>query len=506
MARSILNETILDDVANRGALFEALASTAADGIMVIDVAGTVLFYNQACETLFHYAAQEIVGQNVKILMPAPYHAEHDGYLGRYRSTREPHIIGIGREVSGRRRDGSVFPMYLSVGEGTLAGERVFVGIIHDLTAIKTEAAQREDADRHLAQIVHSSEDAILSKTMDGVITSWNAAAERIFGYRADEVLGKHISLLLPDSRLSEEDDIIRQLKAGKSIDHHETVRLHKTGRDVLVSLSVSPIRDSAGRIVGASKTARDITEKKQSEVRAQVLQAELEHVGRLSAMGQLSSALAHELNQPLSAVMNYVSAARRRLKAIENTGTDKISELLEKAANEADRAGQIIHRLRGFLEKREPIHSSDDINDIMREAVALGRGDAADDNIEISLVLEPQLPPVLADRVQIQQVVVNLLRNAIEAMHTSEKRMVTISTYIADPKYIEVAIADTGPGIPDEVAARLFEPFVTTKEKGMGVGLSICRTIVEAHSGQLWMTRNPAGGTIFRFQLPVGTA
>jgi two-component system sensor kinase FixL len=500
-----MNDTNPDisGVSDRGALFDALASTAADGVMVIDDRGGILFYNRACENLFQYAPHEAVGQNIKMLMPEPYRAEHDGYIGRYKSTRKPHIIGIGREVSGRRKDGSVFPMYLSVGEGKLDGRQVFVGTVHDLTAIKAESAKREAADRHLAQIVQSSDDAILSKTLDGIITSWNASAERIFGYSSGEIVGRHIAVLIPPDRLGEEDHIIEQLKAGRSVEHYETVRRHKGGSEILVSLSVSPMRDGEGRIVGASKVARDITEKRRAEAHAQTLQDELAHVARLSAMGQLSSALAHELNQPLSAVMNYVSAARRRLGKIEDGAAGKVRELLDKAVNETNRAGQIIHRLRGFLEKREPMHSDDDLNEIMKEAVALGQGGAADDNVELRVILEPGLLHVLADRIQVQQVVVNLLRNAVEAMHSSPVRKVTISTYAAGPKFVEVAIADTGPGIPDDVAARLFEPFVTTKEKGMGVGLSICRTIVEAHGGQLWMTPNPEGGTIFRFQLPV---
>jgi two-component system sensor kinase FixL len=493
-----------DEAADRGALFDALASTASDGIMVIDEAGLVLFYNRACETLFQYKPRDVIGQNVKMLMPAPYRAEHDGYIARYRATREAHIIGIGRDVSGRREDGSVFPMYLSVGEGRLRGKQVFIGIVHDLTAIKMEATRREDADRHLAQIVQSSHDAILGKTLDGVVTSWNEAAQRIFGYSAREMIGQPVALLIPAERLAEEERILEQLRAGASIEHYETVRCRKDGSAIHVSLSVSPIRDSGGQIIGASKIVRDITERKQAEVRAQTLQSELEHIDRLSAMGQISSALAHELNQPLSASMNYVNAARRRLNAIDDPATTKISELLEKAANESDRAGQIIHRLRGFLEKRETSHVSEDINEIVTEAVALGRGDATDDNIELRLALEPGLPAIVADRVQIQQVLVNLLRNAIEAMQSSKVRKAIVSTYKAGPKLVEVTVADTGPGISDEVAARLFEPFVTTKEKGMGVGLSICRTIVEAHGGQLWMTPNPDGGTIFRFQLPVG--
>jgi len=495
--------SISDDIAERGALFDALASTATDGIMVIDEKGRVLFYNSACEKLFQYAAQDVVGQNVKMLMPAPYRAEHDGYIARYKSTREPHIIGVGREVTGRRKDGSVFPMYLSVGEGVLAGKQVFVGIIHDLTAIAAQIALREEADRHLAQIVQSSEDAILSKTLDGIVTSWNAAAERIFGYSAEEAIGKPVSILIPPDRAAEEAHILTQLRAGKSIEHYETVRRRKDGTEILVSLSVSPIRDKTGRIVGASKTARDITEKKQAELRAETLQTELEHVDRLSAMGQLSSALAHELNQPLSAAMNYVNAAKRRLMNVEDAAVTKARELLEKATGETDRAGQIIHRLRGFLEKREPQHVVEDINEIVKEAVALGQGGAVDDNIELNIELDAGLPSVLADRVQIEQVLINLLRNAIEAMHASPIRKVTISTYAKGPKTVEISVADTGPGIPEEIAARLFEPFVTTKEKGMGVGLSICRTIVEAHGGQLWMTPNPTGGTIFRIQLPV---
>jgi len=190
-----------DGIADHSALFDALASTAADGIMVIDEKGTVLFYNGACQQLFQYSPQEVIGQNVKMLMPAPYRAEHDGYIARYRATHEPHIIGVGREVTGRRKDGSVFPMYLSVGEGKLAGKQVFVGIVHDLTEIKAQVALREDADRHLAQIVQSSEDAILGKTLDGIITSWNNAAERIFGYSAAEMIGKSLHEGLPDAVL-----------------------------------------------------------------------------------------------------------------------------------------------------------------------------------------------------------------------------------------------------------------------------------------------------------------
>jgi two-component system sensor kinase FixL len=490
------------EATDRSALFDALSVAAADGIVVIDTQARVVFYNRACETLFQYSAREVLGRNVKMLMPEPYYDEHDGYVARYKSTGVAHIIGVGREVSGLRKDGSVFPMYLSVGEGKLSTGRFFVGIIHDLSAIRAQAGLREDADRLLARIVQSSDDAILSKTLDGIVTSWNDAAMRIFGYRADEIVGQPVTVLIPADRRDEETYILSQIRDGRSIEHYETVRRHKNGSDILMSLSVSPIRDSTGKIVGASKTARDITEKKRAEAHTHMLQSELAHVARVNAMGQLSSALAHELNQPLSATMNYVNAAKRRLAKVSSAEAEKVLELLEKAASETERAGQIIHRLRSFLEKRESRHALEDLNQIVTEAIALGQGGAADDNVRLHIELSPDLPPILADRVQIQQVIINLLRNAVEAMQASATRDITITTRRTEPKTVEAAVADTGPGLPQEVAARLFEPFVSTKEKGMGVGLSICRTIIEAHGGQLWMTPNPGGGTIFRFQLP----
>ena len=235
------------DFGSRGqaGLLAALLATAVDGIIAIDPMGHVLLYNQACERLFGYRANEVVGQNVKMLMPESYRQEHDGYIANYHRTGERRIIGIGREVLGRRKDGSTFPMYLSVGEGGLTGQRFFVGIIHDLSALRWETEQREGADRLLAQIVQSSEDAILSVALDGTITSWNAAAERIYGFSASDAIGRHISIILPPDRPTEDDDIMAELRAGRDVEHYETVRRHKEGHDVLVSLSVAPIFDAS---------------------------------------------------------------------------------------------------------------------------------------------------------------------------------------------------------------------------------------------------------------------
>lgn len=357
-------------------LFETLLDTAADGVMVIDEQASILVYNRACERLFGYPAKQVVGRNVSMLMPEPYRSEHDRYLQRYRKTGEKHIIGIGREVLGLRRDGSTFPMYLSVGEGRVGSKRIFVGIIHDIS----ERAERE----------------------------------------------KHI----------------------------------------------------------------------------QELQRELMHATRLTAIGQLAAALAHELNQPLTAILNYSTALADMIDWDRLEQADAMRNALGKVAEQAERAGTIIRRMRGFVEKREPKRASEDLNRTVSEAIELGLVGASYGNLKRTESFDERLPPVLVDKIQIQQVMINLLRNAVEAMRDSPVRALGVTTSHEDG-FAVVSVSDTGSGLSDEVRKRLFQPFVTTKETGLGIGLSICRTIIEAHDGRLWAEAGESGGTVFRFRLPV---
>lgn len=353
----------------------ALLATAVDGIVIIDKLGSVQVYNPACARLFGYEAEEVVGRNVKMLMPPPYHDQHDGYLGHFRATGEKRIIGIGREVVGRRKDGSTFPMYLSVGEGRIDDEAIFVGIIHDIT------------DRHRA------------------------------------------------------------------------------------------------------------------EQRVAELQSELLHVTRLSAMGQMASALAHELNQPLAANMNYVKAALRMSEGAHDPA--EVRELLIKAAAQTTRAGQIIRRLRDFIEKGQSIHATENLNEVVEEALGLALVGAAVANVRVLRDFAHGLPPVLMDKIQIQQVVLNLVRNAIEVMQGGPVAELTISTRLQGADMVTVSVEDTGSGLEPDVLEKLFQPFVTTKETGMGIGLSVCRSIIEAHRGRIWVEAGAEGGTIFLFQVPV---
>jgi len=355
-------------------LFDALIAFAVDGIMVINEKGMVRVYNKACERLFGYSADEVIGQNVKMLMPEPYHREHDGYLAQYVRSGERHIIGIGREVSGRRKDGSTFPMNLSVGEGIVKGDRIFLGIITDIS-------------------------------------------ERV---------------------------------------------------------------------------ARDL--------RIQDLQSEMLHAGRLTDMGQVSASLAHELNQPLTAILNYTNAG---LDIAEEHADMELKSVLSKVAEQASRAGNIIRRLRAFVEKREPNRSEEDIARIVDEAIRLSQLSPAERGIKLRVSVEAALPAALIDRIQIQQVLINLVKNADEAMENMLPRELHIAVGHAAKGFLQVSVADTGPGIADDMVQKLFQPFVTTKAEGMGMGLNICRGIVESHGGRLWVEPNAGQGAIFHFTIPI---
>jgi two-component system sensor kinase FixL len=359
----------------------------------------------------------------------------------------------------------------------------------------------------LAQIVRSSEDAIISKTLDGIITSWNAGAQKLFGYSAEETVGRSISIIFPPDRLAEEEEILQQIKAGQGVEPYETVRRHKDGYEIQISVAVAPLRDAAGKIVGASKIARDITGRKTAEQHAVALQNELAHVGRLSAMGQMSAAIAHELNQPLAAIANYVKAAQRLLEPEIPTAQQlkTAREAVEKAAGQTIRAGTIIRYLREFMEKRDSERRLEDLNRVIREAVTLGTVGAHHGDVQVKLDLAAGIPPVSMDRVQIQQVLLNLIRNAMEAMAESGKRELSIASVHQADNFVAILVRDTGPGLSPAVREKLFQPFVTTKSQGMGIGLKICQSIVEAHGGIIRVL-DEAGGATFQIQLPLSSA
>ena len=273
----------------------------------------------------------------------------------------------------------------------------------------------------------------------------------------------------------------------------------KDGSTFPMELAVGEMRSGPERFF--TGFVRDLTERQDTQTRMQELQAELMHISRLTALGEMASTLAHELNQPLSAIANYLSGGRKLLERA-TPDTVRAAEAMEKAADQALRAGQIIRRLRDFVSRGESDREIESLSKLVEEASALALIGAKELGVRVSYGFDPRVDLVLADKVQIQQVILNLIRNAIEAMGTSPVRELKITTEAADRDGLaRVSVADTGPGLSPEIIERLFQPFMTTKAQGMGVGLSISRTIIEAHGGRIWVETNADGGATFHFTL-----
>jgi two-component system, LuxR family, sensor kinase FixL len=371
-------------------------------------------------------------------------------------------------------------------------------------ADKIEENAKLQQDRFLlASIVESSDDAILAKTLDGIVLSWNAAAERMFGYSSSEMVGRPVATIFSPDLLEEEDKILKRLRAGQHIHEYETRRRRKDGTDVDISVTVSPVYDAAGRILGGSTIMRDIGERKRARDRLQDLQSELIHLSRWNTMGMMASTLAHELNQPLAAIANYTSALKRM---VEEKGDTVANDVLDKILKQRTRASQIVERLRNQVAGGQSHRESEAVEEVVQEAIELVAPITARARVRTVFEVEKPLPRIVIDRIQIQQVVTNLVRNAVEAMEGSKVRRLQIGlARVEGDEFIRIDIADTGAGLSESVTARLFQPFVTTKSSGMGLGLSICRDIVETHGGKLWARPNDLSGTTFSFTLPVET-
>jgi len=358
---------------------QSILDTVPDATVVIDAHGIMRSFNTSAVRQFGYSVEEAIGQNVSMLMPAPYREHHDGYLNRYLNTGEKRIIGIDRVVVGRRKDGSTFPMKLAVGQ-THVGERTyFTGFI------------------------------------------------------------------------------------------------------------------------------RDLTEREETEAKLEQARNELTRLARVNELGEMASTLAHELNQPLSAIANYVQGCRRMLERLDDEYANRLRGALDETAKQALRAGDIIRHLREFVTRGDTERRPEDVKRLIEEAGALALVGSRERGIKSVFAFGPEDDVVIADRVQIQQVLINLLRNAMEAMRDSETKILTVTTRHAEDDRLAVIVSDTGPGIADDIAPQLFQPFVTSKPNGMGVGLSISRRIIESHGGELTVQRNEAGGATFTFTLPLMT-
>lgn len=490
-------------------LLDVLLATAVDGIIVIDANGVVLVYSAACEHLFGYRSNEVLGENVKMLMPGSFEKRHGNQLPNAGEAGEPWMVGASWEIVGRRKDQTMFPMCLSVGEGSLDGGKIFVGVLHNLTDRKLDDTIRE-REAKLRSILDTVPDAIVMLDEKGLIESFSGAASLLFGYESAEVVGKTAMMLVPSPYREQHDGDLMHFAptaAQSSVSNSRiVVGLRRDGSTFPMELAIGKVVGGPGRLFTAF--VRDITRRQGTEQRLEELQSELLHVSRLSAMGQMTAAIAHELNQPLTAITNYVKAAKRTLDAagIKSSAFTRVQKMIDAAAEQTLRAGAIIKKLRDFVENRDSEHKPENLNNVIAEALALAFVGAADENVKVKLRLDATLAPVMIDRIQIQQVLLNLIRNSIEAMHLAEKRELILTTSSGDAGFVDVTVQDTGPGLSQDVSGRLFQHFVTTKESGMGIGLTICQSILEAHSGRIWLLKSTPAGTTFRFRLPLANS
>ena len=490
----------------------ALLDAAVDAIVIIDHAGNVEEFNRGAERIFGYAAHEVVGRNVRELMPEPHRAEHDGYMARYAVTGEARIIGIGREVQALRKDGSVIPCDLSVGQLRGGPTPRFVGFVRDISERKQaeERLRRSEAELRLAQelaklgnyVLHEQGDEpdYYSPQLLNILGIADSIATRV---TRDAFVENWVH---PADRELVAEALARMTHGTTPIDIEYRVVL-ADGRLRYLHHIAQAVRGADGRVVKLVGTIHDITDRRHAEDDARQLQDRLTHFARLSTMGEMAAGLAHEINQPLSAIATYSQACQRMLRAPEPAIPDVVSAL-EQINAQALRAGEIIRRLRMFVKNRELKREQVDCGRLLDDLRTLADTDARLHNIRLRIDAEEPLPTVYADPVQLQQVVLNLIRNAIDAMDDApeDRREVVLMTRLTAGGNIEIIVADHGSGVAPEATEYLFNPFFTTKAGGTGLGLAISRSIVRAHGGRLWHTPNDVCGARFHFTLPASPA
>jgi PAS domain S-box-containing protein len=511
MARGESRSVILDALCR---LVEELAGGSLASILLLDPKANRLWHGAAPSLPADYTKAIdgiVIGPSVGSHWTAAYHAEPaivsdiatDPLWADYRSLALAHGLQACWStpiLSSARRVLGTLAIYYREPRSPTPQEHNLIEQITHLASIAVEREQAEEAQLRLGAIVASSDDAIISKTLGGVITSWNAGAQRIFGYTVEEAVGRPVNILIPPDRQDEEALIIDRLRRGEGVEPFETVRITKDGRQIHVSLAISPIKNPAGQIIGASKIARDITERKRAEEALRQAQADLAHVGRVTTLGEMAASIAHEVDQPLSGVVINANACLRFL-AGPTPNLDEVRAGLRAIARDGRRASEVTARIRALARRTPGEKAPLDINEVIREVVVLAEGEARRTHARVRTELAGDLPRVVGDTVQLQQVVLNLLLNGLDAMHAvvDRPREMVISTGREASHRVRVAVRDSGSGIAPEVANRLFEAFYTTKRSGMGMGLSISRSIVEQHGGRLWAVPNDGPGTTFHF-------
>lgn len=478
----------------------AILNAALDCIITIDHDGNVLEFNPAAESTFGYRSQDVVGRKMaELIIPPSLRDQHRHGIAHYLATGEGPVLNRRLEITAMRSDGSEFPIELSVTPIVSDGAPIFTAHLRDIT----DRNKLWESARRLVAVVESSDDAIVSKSLDGIIQSWNPAAERLFGYTAEEAVGRHISMLIPSDRLAEEDHIISQIRSGERVDHLDTIRVRKDGRSIQIALTVSPVKDSDGRVIGASKIARDIAERKRLESELRQLAADLSEADRRK--NEFLALLAHELRNPLAPILNAVQVLR--LKGSTGEAVQAAAEMMERQISQmvrlVDDLLDVSRISRGTIELRR---GRVELASVVHHAV-----EAADSLVQcmghnLTLTLPPQPIYLNADPTRLAQIIGNLLNNACKFTDKGGRISLTAEQ---DGDQVVIRVRDTGIGLAADQLPRIFDMFVQVDSSlersagGLGIGLPLVKTLVEMHGGTVEARSAGLGrGSEFIVRLP----
>ena len=495
----------LESTRREGPLYTELdllmRSAKRHAVCLLDPAGRIVIWNAGAERLYGWSAGEVIGKAYDMMfepgdretgLPQRHLA-----LARTEGTSQERLWRLRKGGARFLAEVTISPVRDETGEIVGFGQ-----VVRDTTEEDLRLQQIEASAAHLRSILETVPDAMITIDEFGIIESFSAAAERLFGYRADEVIGQNVSITMTEGDASHHDEYLAHYRATGERRIMGAMRRvlgrRKDGSTFPHELYVSEANGGGRRIF--TGFVRDLTAREAAETKLKELQSELLHISRVSAVETMATSLAHELNQPLTAIANYTQASAAIMARGDEHALELVREALEEAGREAIRAGAIIHRLRDFLARGELERTIVSPYDLAVQARELGAAGGRARGIECRIEFSEEMAPVLVDRIQIQQVLLNLIRNAIEAM--DETGEVAIGASYAGGM-MRFSVIDNGSGIQTGQEEAQFEPFFSTKEAGMGLGLAICRTIVEAHGGRIWCEQAPGGGAAFYFTVPV---
>jgi PAS domain S-box-containing protein len=485
--------------------FRTVAESASDAIVTIDEESRILFVNPATEKIFGHSAPSLVGQSLTILMPDYLRHVHSAGIKRYVETGRKHVSWESVELPGLHKEGHEIPLELSFGEFIREGKRYFTGVVRDITKRKQAEEKLRESERSLRLLTEAIPQLIWSTTPDGAMDYCNRQLLKYTGKTLDEMHGDGwVNFLHPEDAGPITESWRKTIKTGKPFEVE--CRLRRADGQFRWTVSRGmPLRDGDGAIIRWYGTCTDMDDWKRAEGALRETQGELAHLNRVMTVGELTSSIAHEINQPLAAIVMNGNAALRWL-ALDPPNVARARSSAESIIRDGDRASQVISRIRAMLKKATSAKSTLDMGELIMEVIALTRHEVTRNKVILRTDFEPALLHVSGDRIQLQQVMINLTVNAVDAMRGVKggRRELLIAAVKESGGGVRVSVSDTGGGFDPEDAERLFDAFYTTKSEGMGMGLAISRSIVEAHGGRLWAEPNERGGATLHFTLPGG--